>query len=297
LFRAVAAVAAALWAAAASGSSGPLTVVTTTSDLKALVEAVGGDRVRVEALANPLQDPHAIDLKPGQITRLTRADLLVRIGLDHEPWLPRALRAARATPRDLDASRSVTVLDAETPRLRADRRPHVHALGNTHYWLDPENARPITARILDTLAELAPAERAAFARNRDRFLAELDARLVRWRAALAPHAGTRVVAAHDTWVYLARRFDLAVVATVEEQPGIPPSPRYLATLIERMREAGVRVILAEPAAPTAVLLRLASETGARLVTLAPSVGADAEATDYLALFDLNVRRLREALAR
>jgi ABC-type Zn uptake system ZnuABC Zn-binding protein ZnuA len=261
------------------------------------VAAVGGDRVRVESLTRPGQDPHTSEILPRQFALLKQADVLARIGLDHEPWLPRALRAAGATPRDLDASRAVALLDAETPRLRADRRPHAHAFGNTHYWLDPENARPITALIVETLAALAPADRGAFATNRERFVRDLDARLVRWRAALRPHAGTRVVVAHDTWAYFARRFDLSVVATVEEQPGIPPSPRYLGTLIDRMKEAGVKVILAEPAAPTSLLARVASATGAHVVTLAPSVGADPEATDYLTLFDLNVRRLVDALVR
>ena len=278
-----------------------ISVAATTTDLRDLVAAVGGDRVRVESLTHPRQGPHASEIHPRQLTLLSGADVLVRIGLDHEPWLARALRAARAAPgaapRDLDASRAVALLDAETPRLRADRRPHVHAFGNTHYWLDPENARPITARIAETLGEVRPADRALFAANRDRFLRELDLRLVRWRAALRPYAGTRVVVAHDTWPYFARRFALTVVATVEEQPGVPPSPRYLGALITRMKEAGVTTILAEPGAPAAVLARVAAGTGARVVTLAPSVGADPEATDYLTLFEVNVRRLVAALAR
>jgi hypothetical protein len=41
---------------------------------------------------------------------------------------------------------------------------------------------------------------------------------------------------------------------------------------------------------------IAERSGARAVTLVPSVGADAEAGDYLALFDLNVARLAGALA-
>jgi ABC-type Zn uptake system ZnuABC Zn-binding protein ZnuA len=274
-----------------------LEVAATTTDLRELVAAVGGDRVSVESLTDPRQDPHARELHPRQLTRLRRAGLLVRVGLDHEPWLPRALRAAGVTPRDLDASRAITPLDADTPRLRADRRPHVHAFGNTHYWLDPENARPITARIAETLGEMLPADRAVFAANRARFLHDLDARLVRWQAALGPHAGTRVVAAHDTWPYLARRFGLTIVATVEETPGVPPSPRYLALLMERMTQAGVRAILAEPTASAPVLARIASGTGARVITLLPSVGADPEATDYLALFDANVRRLVDGLGR
>ena len=274
-----------------------LTVAATTTDLRALVLAVGGDRVAVESLTDPRHDPHAREIHPRQLALLSRAQLLVRIGLDHEPWLARALRAAAKAPRDLDASRSVVLLDVETPRLRADRRPHVHAFGNTHYWLDPANARPITAAIEQALGELAPADRTVFATNRERFVRELDDRLTRWQAELRPHAGTRVVAVHDTWPYFARRFGLSVLGTIEEKPGVPPSPRYLGDLMERMKQAGVVAILAEPGAPAPVVSRVAAGSGARVVTLIPSVGADPEAPDYLALFDVNVRRLARALAR
>src|SRR5262249_19721527 len=62
---------------------------TTRTDLKALGAAVGGDRVRVESLAPALHEPHAVDVKPGQLARLKSAAFLVRVGLDHEPWLAR----------------------------------------------------------------------------------------------------------------------------------------------------------------------------------------------------------------
>jgi ABC-type Zn uptake system ZnuABC Zn-binding protein ZnuA len=274
-----------------------LPVAATTTDLRDLVAAVGGERVQVESLTDPRHDPHARELLPRQLGRPRDAALVVRVGLDHEPWLRRAVAAAGARGVDLDLSRAVAVLDADTPRLRADARPHLHAYGNPHYWLDPENARPMTARIAEALAALRPDGRAAFASNRARFLARLDAGLARWQAQLAPFAGTRIVVAHDTWPYFARRFDLVIAAAVEEQSGIPPSPAHLARLVERMRAADVRALVAEPGAAPAVLRRLADATGARIVTLAPSVGAEPEARDYIGLFDLNVGRLRAALGR
>jgi ABC-type Zn uptake system ZnuABC Zn-binding protein ZnuA len=191
----------------------------------------------------------------------------------------------------------VAVLDPDIPRLRADARPHLHAYGNPHYWLDPENARPITARIAAMLTELQPDGAATFADNRARFLARLDAGLSRWRAQLAPFAGARLVVVHDTWPYFARRFELVIAGAVEEQPGVAPSPAHLARLVERMRGADVRAIVAEPGAAPALLRRLADATGARVVTLAPSGGAEPAARDYIALFDLNVGRLAAALKR
>jgi ABC-type Zn uptake system ZnuABC Zn-binding protein ZnuA len=302
MLGAVAGLVGVLVASAAAAAAGPLAVVTTSTDLRALVEAVGGDRVQVESLASPVQDPHAVDLKPGQIARLKAAGLLVRIGLDHEPWLGRALRSAgdpRLTPGSphyLDASRTIELLQTETPRLRERGAPHVHGYGNTHYWLDPENARPITAAILETLGRLAPADRPQFETNRRRFLERLDTSMAGWLRAMAPYRGARVVVVHDSWPYFARRFGLTVVAAVESTPGVPPSPATLASLPQRMREAGVALLIAEPYSNDAVVRQVAARSGARVVTLVPSVGATAEASDYLLLFDVNIRRLTSALA-
>lgn len=285
-----------------SHQGGPLAVVTTSTDLKALVEAVGGDRVVVESLAPALHDPHAVEVKPGQFARLRAAALLVRIGLDHEPWLARVLRAVNdprfspGSPHDLDASKGIELLQAETPRVRAERGVHVHGFGNPHYWLDPLNARPITGAIVDALSRLAPGDRAVFAANRARFLERLDAALRRWTDALAPHQGTRAVVVHESWPYFARRFGLVIVAAVEPVPGVPPSPASLAALTAKMRETGVRLLIAEPSSSASLVTQVTTRSGARVVTLIPSVGGDPEARDYLALFEVNVTRLTAALA-
>jgi ABC-type Zn uptake system ZnuABC Zn-binding protein ZnuA len=299
--RALAALAITLGVAAPAGGGAPLPVVTTSTDLKALVEAVGGDRVHVESLASPLQDPHTVELKPGQLTRLKAAGLLVRIGLDHEPWLTRALRTAGEPrlapggPNDVDASRGIALLQTETPRLRETTAPHVHGYGNPHYWLDPENARPITAQILEALGRLLPGERGRFEANRQSFIEHLETRLADWLAAMAPYRGTRVVVVHDSWPYFAQRFGLVVAATVETTPGVPPTPSTLTALPARMREAGVRLLIAEPYSDDAVVGQIATRSGAQVVRLIASVGADPAAVDYLALFDVNIRRLTAAL--
>src|SRR5439155_20826207 len=198
---------------------------------------VGGERVSVASLAPALHEPHAVDVTPGQLARLKSAALLVRVGLDHEPWLARVRttvhdpRFAPGGPGDLDLSRGIDLLQVETPKIKSEPGAHVHGFGNPHYWLDPANARPMTQTILEGLARLSPDARAAFTRNRARFLELLDARLARWIDAMAPRHGARVGAFHDRRPYFARRFGLAVVATVEPAPGIPPSPSSLAALI------------------------------------------------------------------
>src|SRR5439155_8960123 len=107
---------------------------------------------------------------------------------------------------------------------------------------------------------LAPDDRDVFARNRARFLVRLDAALARWTLALAPYRGTRAVVVHDSWPYFARRFGLVVVAAVEPAPGVPPSAAWLATLTAKMREARVRLLIAEPSSNASLVSRSEEHT-------------------------------------
>ena len=196
---------------------------------------------------------------------------------------------------ELNLSDNVRLLQTETPRLRVERQSHVHAFGNPHYWLDPENAKAMVVALSQTLGRLIPADRAYFDANRDAFLKRVDERMPIWKRALAPYAGTRIVVVHDTWIYFADRFGLSIVAAAEATPGVPPSPAELATLYARMREAHVRLVVADPNSSDALLRQIAEHGNARIVELAPSVGADPSARDYVSLINLNVDRLVKAL--
>lgn len=274
-----------------AAAASPLSIIATTTDIQSLITAIAGDKVDVQGLAAPTQDPHSLELKPGQLVRLRSASLVVRIGLDHEPWLVRAQIKAPV----LNLSESVRLLQTETPRLRVERQSHVHAFGNPHYWLDPENAKAMVISLSRALGKLIPADKAFFDANRDTFIKQVDEHMVAWKKALGPYVGTRIVVVHDTWTYFADRFNLSIVAAAEATPGVPPSPAELARLYSRMREAKVRLVIADPNSNDSLVRQIAEHGNARIVALVPSVGADLAAQDYISLIDLNVARLVTAL--
>src|ERR1700736_3635867 len=80
-----------LWTLASpiSAQAKKLTVVTSTTDMAALTQEVGGDKVSVESIAKGYQDPHFVEAKPSFLLKLRQADLLVVVGLQLEiGWLP-----------------------------------------------------------------------------------------------------------------------------------------------------------------------------------------------------------------
>src|SRR5215813_8113009 len=150
-------------------------VVATTTDLKALAEAVGGDLVEVDALARGNQNPHDLEVRPSLMVKVRRADLLITNGLELDQWAEVVIQGANnanvipGAPGRVDASQGVLVLEA--PTTRVDRSMgDVHPVGNPHYTLDPGMAPAITATILEGLARAAPQHRPAFEKNRREFL-------------------------------------------------------------------------------------------------------------------------------
>src|SRR2546426_177970 len=231
---------------------------------------VGGDAVVGIVVVFFFQAEDGIrDYKVTGVQTCALPIFLVRIGLDHEPWLARVLRAANdprfapGSAHDLDVSKSVDLLQTATARVRGEGVAHVHGFGNPHYWLDPANARPMTGAILEALVRLAPDGRDVFAKNRARWLARLDDSLARWTRALAPYRGTRAVVVHDSWPYFARRFGLVVVAAVEPAPGVPPSAASLAALTPKMRQARGRLVIGEASSDASPVRHLAARGGAR----------------------------------
>jgi zinc transport system substrate-binding protein len=87
-----------------------------------------------------------------------------------------------------------------------------------------------------------------------------------------------------------------VVAALEPTPGVPPAASSLASLLQRMKDTKVRLLLAGPESDQAMIDQVATRSGARAVVLIASVGGDPAARDYLSLFDVNIARLTEALA-
>lgn len=274
-------------------------VVTTTTDLRSLTEAVGGDRVAAVSLVPANMDAEDYQPKPQDFLRLKNARLFVRVGLDYDLWADRLLaqsgksEISRGGPGYVDASFAIAVLELRGMSV-GPSDGHAHGSGNPHYWLDPKNAEIITGTILEALTRIDPENATRYEANRLAFLVRLRAKLAEWETNMAPLKAMPIVAYHNSWPYFARRFRLDFVGFIETKPGVPPSPAHLAGIIRTMQARSVRIVVREPQEPERDVAFVAGKAGASIVTLAASVGALPQTDDYIALIDANVAALTSA---
>jgi zinc/manganese transport system substrate-binding protein len=291
---------AALVLAAFGPAHAALKVVATTSDIAAIAREVGSSRVMVEDLSGGQPDIHFVEPKPSMIRRAADADLLVVIGAELEAgWLPPLLQTARnsrilpGASGYLDLSREMALLEVPTgvvSRAMGD----VHAAGNPHYWLDPQNGIRMARAIAERLGELDPGGRQDYDRAAAAFERKITDKTAEWRVALAPLAGKPVITYHKSFEYLARAFGFRIVDQIEPKPGIAPTASHLNRLIERIRSEKIALALVEPFREQRSGQFLAEETGIRVAIIPGMTGDVPGINTYAGLFDRIVAELGKA---
>jgi len=260
----------------ASPSLAELRVVAATTTLGAIADAVGGDLVEVEVVARPDRDLHALEVRPSTMRKTSRADVYLEVGMSLDYWTDDVIRGSRNRDlRRVDCSRALDEA-LEVPEGKIDAAMgDVHPEGNPHYWLDPERLPDVAGIVARAFAEADPANAGTYASRADAFADRVAARVRGWEARLV---GIAFVQYHATWPYLADRFGMEIVGTVEPLPGIPPSARHLAELAATIRKQGARVVIREPYHDDDAVAFLVRETGVDTAVLPSSCDAPTEAS-------------------
>jgi zinc/manganese transport system substrate-binding protein len=271
-------------------------VVTTLTDLADFARSVGGDLVEVNSLATGVEDTHGVPMKPSFVPMMNRADLLVLVGFDCEHAFLPALLEASKNPRIqvnhigyVDCSKGIIPVDV--PKSTDHSEGDVHPYGNPHYILDPVLAKVAINNIYKGLLAVAPQHKAEFTRNRDAYLAKLNARIAEWENAVKPLRGMKFVSYHEHWPYFAARFGMNYFETIELKPGVDPTPRHIQELVTAMKAEHVPVVVREPQFPEKVPKRIAEQAGATMVTLPIMPGGVPHTETYIRMMDYIIHTL------
>ena len=289
--------------ACGDGSSGSdaatITVVTTVSPIRNIIENVGGDRVTVSGLVPEGTNSHAFEPPPSAARDIAEADLIVINGLNLE--LP-ALELAES-----NRGRGVEIVLLGEATIGTDEYvydfsfPEDEGDPNPHLWTDPILAAAYADHVRDALGRLDPDGAAYYAANAAAFRARIDLLDAAVAAAIStiPEERRRLLTYHDSFPYFGARYGLTIIGAIQPSNFSEPSPREVADLIRQIRELGVRAIFGSEVFPSEVLKTIADEAGAVQVdTLRdddlPGEEGDPENT-YLAMMVEDVRAIVSGL--
>ncbi len=317
-------------------SQAAVKVVTTQETYAAIARDLGGDFVTAESIVPGHADAHFVKPKPSYALMLRDADLFVSTGLDLELWAPVLVnKSGNRKISDgaigyVAAAQGIDLLEkpASLDRSAGD----VHIYGNPHIQTSPINVAVVARNIATGLCKVDPDNCGTYRRNLSAFTYRLARRLYGerlvellgvdtldplarsgrlvpfledkgyadqiggWLAEGMSFRGRKLVCYHKNWIYFTTVFGLDVAGYVEAKPGIPPTARHVADLIERIEADDIGVLLAANYFERSKPQLIADRTGIVPVVVPMSVDAASGVVTYFDLVDLWVRRLRDAFA-
>lgn len=287
-----------------------LQILATFAPIHSWTLNIAGSDADVELLLPGDVGPHDFQLRPQDIQRIRRADLIIANGLGIDDWLQKAIEAnspASAKGLVLISAGMKADFIYEVPTLSLDpdaaRSGHSHshdhgAAGeapNPHVWLDPLLAAQGVTNILVALQKADPANASAYAGRAADYVQRLLTLHREFESTLDPLPNKAIVTYHDAFPYFCRRYNLTLAGVVEEIPHVNPSPRYLTRLSRVIRARNVRVIFTEPQFSPRLVHQLSRDLGVQFAELDVLETGKASASFYEDGMRSNLARLRAAL--
>jgi len=243
-----------------------LNVFATVPEWAALAQEIGGDKVKVYAATNALQDPHHVEARPSLIARARGADLIVATGAELEVgWLPLVIQQA-GNPKVRPGQRGYFEATAYVPLLgkptRLDRAEgDVHPAGDPHIQTDARNIARVATELAARMAELDPPNATLYQSRHRQFAERWSAALSRWEKQAAPLKGMPIVVQHKAFTYLEAWLGLREVAALEPKPGAEPTTAHLSSVVEALQRTPAKVVVRRPKRLRIVPLFLCSSMG------------------------------------
>ncbi|EKM5759799.1 zinc ABC transporter substrate-binding protein ZnuA [Cronobacter turicensis] len=265
-----------------AATSAQAAVVASLKPVGFIAAAIADGVTPTEVLLPDGASEHDYALRPSDVKRLQKADLVVWIGPDMEAFMDKSVKALPAQKNlALAELASVKPLlmkgvdddDAEHEDhahhgAESDEHHH-HGDYNMHIWLSPEIARASAVAIHEKLVELMPQSKAKLDANLQRFEAELARTDKQVANELAPLKGKGYFVFHDAYGYYEKHYGLTSLGHFTVNPEIQPGAQRLHEIRTQLVEQKADCVFAEPQFRPAVIEAVARGTKVRMGTLDP----------------------------
>lgn len=251
---------------------GKIGVVVTIPPQKEMVQAIGGDNVRITVMVPPNENPHTYSPTPTQLAEVADAKIYFKVGsgVEFEIAYLSNIQSQNKKLLTVDCSQGIELIESIEDHEHGhgeDGHGEHEAGKDPHIWLSPMNAKQMVRNICEGLAGLDEANRGYYEGNRDTYLARLDELDAEIRRRLEGKEGSPFLVYHPAWAYYARTYGLVEMA-IEEQ-GKQPGPSGVIAVVEQARKLGIRVVFVSPQFSQSSAETIAKEIGGRVVTVDP----------------------------
>ncbi len=259
-------------------------VVASIFPLADFTRNVGGNLVEVTTLLPPGVSPHVYEPTPEKVKELAKAKLFVENGAGLEFWAEKLVKAV--------SSKYLVIVNTSTGIDLLEESGEEGA--NPHIWLNPQLAQKQVQAIRDALVQIDPNNKDYYATNAASYVAQLAALDTELQQQTSQFRYKAFISYHPAWSYFALRYGLIEAGVIEESPGRDPSAAQIKGLIDKVKELNVKVVFAESQFNPKAADTIASESGAKVITLDPLGGVSGR-NSYVEIMHYNVGQMASVM--
>lgn len=237
---------------------GRLSVVTTIPPLGYIVSTIGGSVVEINVLEKAGDNPHNFNLTPQEAMYISKADVLVDLGLEEDSWITERVKSINPAIKIIDATKDLSQF------LIGDNASY-----NPHVWLDVKLYEMMAVNIYATLVKIDLRNTIYFSQNIGKFLLDLNSLNDDINSSLISIKGKPFVAQHPAWDYFARAYGLGHEYSLESDSGQSIGPKNYQKIIDSMGKYGIKSIIGDPVTSSKIAYQLSEQTGARITEINP----------------------------
>jgi zinc transport system substrate-binding protein len=276
--------------------SGKLTIAATFYPLYDLTRAVAGASADVYSVVPINADPHEYQNTPQDLIKLNKADAFVTLGVA-KGFAPYEENLIRSAPKNIKIISAGAGISQITPKGEfGDVSSDLNYNGlDPHIWVSPKNAVVMVENIRDGLVRADPANTKLYQENANTLITNLqkvDANFTKGLSNCSKHV---ILAAHDSFSYLARDYGFKSFYIDGLSPEQEPTPQQIARLIDVAKQYGLKYIFYEISVDPRVSETIASQVGAKTIPLNPAEAANNPNETFVQIMQQNLINLRLAL--
>jgi zinc transport system substrate-binding protein len=229
-------------------ADGRLPVFVGIPPLAYLVEQIGGDRVKVDVLVQPGQDPHTFVPTPQQAVALARAAVFFKVDMPFERVVLEKVQEGNRRLAVVDTAAGIQKLPLHEASCEKSGHDHGAALhpdeADPHVWLSPPLLKTMAANVAAGLSQADPDHKQEYERNLTALLERLDDLHRRVKKMLKPYRGQAFCVFHPGFAYFADAYGLKEVPV--QVGGQQPSPKQLRALVKLAKKQRIRTVFVQP---------------------------------------------------
>jgi zinc/manganese transport system substrate-binding protein len=256
----------------------PVRVVASFSILQNILQNILPSSFEIESLVPKGLDTHGYQGIPQDFIKIKKADLVILVGQNFEPWAAPMLQKTKSKASVYYLTEGLNLL------------PTGHGK-DPHIWQSPKMMIQALQILAPKLEDKYPSKKNEISKRTEKYIKQLriiQENMEKEFKAL-PKNSRRMVVAHNSFQYFAEEFDVEVYSPLNASHEGETSIQNFSKIIKLIKNEKIKPLFLENSASEGLMKSLSKETGYPLVgTLYSDVlSTDNKAATYLQLLEYN----------